>query len=102
MGQVLISFKKNFKYGLVVCLGMSPPGSYTNSIPQSNVATDTCAEVTTPTPAPPALPPHLLNIILNKDQKIQNSKVQHRNGNQREIQPQQPYEGKAQGGVIYG
>lgn len=45
---------------------LSPPGSYSNLMPHTSMGTDSMDGITNMT-APPALPPHLLNIILNKD-----------------------------------
>ena len=42
-------------------MARSPPGSYDQSWPITN------REGFSPTDKPPFLPPHLLNIILNKD-----------------------------------
>jgi hypothetical protein len=42
-------------------LARSPPGSYDQNWPPAN------REEFSPTDKPPFLPPHLLNIILNKD-----------------------------------
>ena len=42
-------------------LSRSPPGSYEQQLPPAN------REEFSPTDKPPFLPPHLLNIILNKD-----------------------------------
>ena len=64
--NLMFSSFSSYSYTIYLILGQSPPGSYSQLIPNDDPV-PVLIHDSVNVMVPPSLPPHLLNVILNKD-----------------------------------